>query len=214
MQSSSQVNLSSSVVPVVYIRSKFPFSEYALYLDIYQSLGNTFSERPIRILEWQRRISSLLAARGVEMVILDDAHSVGVSHHIPTDSMAAINSLSKSANVTVVLVGNEQIREMVEEHAEYARRFPRIQIHRFKFDEDFVKFLHSLDEQIELPVNLSNQELAGVLYSLSEGLIGILMPLIQLALRKIVIENSFERLSLDHFVHALLEAKEALCIRQ
>ncbi|GMA62186.1 TniB family NTP-binding protein [Alicyclobacillus fastidiosus] len=204
-------------VPILYLHSPLPFSLQALYLSINESLHNTVPKTSrLSFLDLQRETISLLAARDVAMIILDDAHNIGMSRNGPMFKvMDSMKHLSETANVALVLVGLEEIRGMVEGNCQYARRFPVLELHRFELDEDFVEFLHSLEEQISpLPVNLSNKKLAGVLYSLSEGLIGTLMPLIQLALRKMSLENSFERLTLDHFVHTLLDAKEALCIRQ
>ncbi|WP_206915835.1 TniB family NTP-binding protein [Alicyclobacillus suci] len=200
-------------LPVVYVQLPLPFSMRNLYHSIQESLGNAVPEVARSTVDLQRRTLALLETRNVEMVIFDEAHHIGMSRNVSiTQALESMIHLGNMANAALVLVGPEEIRTMQQHDMRFFRRFSLSELRRFEFvDGDYIAFLRSIEAQITpFPVSLSDTQISTLLYKLSQGLIGILMPLIQFALRKVVLENSFERIDVPQFVDALFEAQKML----
>ncbi|MFH5181593.1 TniB family NTP-binding protein [Paenibacillus sp. TAB 01] len=171
--------------PVVYLELPDPFTIKELYQNISIALG--FPEIPKRITigEAQRQTFTLLKKQKVEVLILDELDYILTSNVPYKAAMNAIKKIANKANITLVLMGTPEVEStLIKINFQNFRRYPKYYMRRFdKCDEEWCNLLKAIDEQIALPEKLGLGEvetgLPELLFGMSKGLLGILIPVIQ-----------------------------------
>ncbi|MBB5574684.1 type II secretory pathway predicted ATPase ExeA [Rhizobium paranaense] len=79
-----------------------------------------------------------------------------------------------------MLIGEVAIYDFINATSEMASRFDLIAVPRWQYDETYLMLLDSLEAALPLArsSDLSNQPLARLIYSLSEGLIGEIVAIV------------------------------------
>ncbi|MCF8565961.1 TniB family NTP-binding protein [Alicyclobacillus tolerans] len=187
------------VKPVVYVELPDPFTMVEFYQHIVRALGAP-QYAGIRVGDVKRQALSLLSELKTEILILDEVNYVMGSRYVKkTEAMEAFKHISNQANVSVVLVGTPETKELTRLSFQYFRRFPRVELRRFdKCDELFCSLLTSIENQIGPPVSLGigNYEtgLPQVLYAMCGGLLGALTSILRSTYRKMLEQYTLDDL--------------------
>ncbi|WAH37435.1 TniB family NTP-binding protein [Alicyclobacillus dauci] len=200
----------ASIKPVVVADFPNPFTIVEFYQTIVRALGAPQQMRS-RIGDVKRQVFTLLREQRVEMLILDEANSILSGRYVKlNEAMEAIKHVSNMVNVSIVMVGTPESRQLVEQNFQYFRRFPSVELQRFeKCDEEFCNLLKSIDEQISplKPIGLGdpNTLLPEVLHHMSGGLLGALTPILQFAYRKMLAVGGTDTLADRRLLISALE---------
>jgi len=182
-----------TMMPVVFANFPNPFTIVEFYQTIVRALGG-LQLKKAKIGDVKRQAFTLLREQGVEMLILDEANSILSGRYVKlNEAMEAVKHVSNMVNVSIVLVGTPESRQLVDQNFQYFRRFPTVELHGFpNCDEDFCSLLTAIEKQISPPKFLGlgdpNTMLPEILHEMSGGLLGVLTPILQIAYRK-VLEN-------------------------
>jgi Bacterial TniB protein len=178
------------IKPVVYTESD-PFTILEFYQTIVRALGAP-QFAGVRVGDVKRQAFTLLEELRVEMLILDETNYIMGSRFVKkNEAMEAIKHVSNQGNVSVVLVGTPDTRELTKIHFQYIRRFPPVKLHRFdRCDDMFCELLDNIEKHIAPPepIGLGNRRtgLPQVLHAMSGGLLGALTPILQTTYRKML----------------------------
>lgn len=201
------------VKPVVYAELPNPFTILEFYQTIVRALGAP-QFAGVRVGDVKRQALSLLSELRVEMLILDEVNYVLGSRYVnKSEAMEAFKHVSNAANVSVVLVGTPETKELTTLSFQYFRRFPRYELHRFKkCDNHFCSLLDRVEKHIAPPdlIGLGNLEtgLPQVLHAMSGGLLGALIPILQTTYRKMLRQYDLDDLDdAEKFIELLAVAQ-------
>ncbi|OPH56196.1 hypothetical protein BC351_28935 [Paenibacillus ferrarius] len=170
--------------PVVYMELPDPFTIKELYQNISYALG--FPEIPKRITigEAQRQAFHLLDKQKVEVLILDELDYILTSNVPHKAAMNAIKKVANKANITLVLQGTPEAECLLKINFQNFRRYPKLLMSRFnECDEEWCELLRTIEDHLDPPTKLGfgdvNTLLPVILHRMSNGLLGILTPVLQ-----------------------------------
>lgn len=201
-------------ISVLYVPMPFSFSLRAMYLSIQKSLGIP-APKTSRSTEGMRdQTISLVMSRKVEMIIFDEAdHMLNPRNMAWFEPIESVIQLGQAANVSTVLIGSPLMQGLIQGELRYARRFSNFELCPLKNEDEVLMFLRSIEAQLDpLPIPFSDPDtqLPTLLHYWTRGLPGMLVPLIQLALRNLILRIPLDQIDMPHFLDALLEVKKTL----
>lgn len=196
--------------PVVYAEIPNPFTLVEFHQAIVRALGAPqFAKTSIG--EVKRQAFTLLEKQKVEMLILDEVNYILESTRFirNQEAMEAIKHLSNIGNVSIVLVGTPECKQLSQINFQYRRRFPTVELLRFEgCNEEFCRMLVNIENQIGLPLGLGNPDtdLPQLLHTISGGLLGALIPILETAYKSILDQYEGEELTnVENFIDALAQ---------
>lgn len=201
------------IKPVVYLELPDPFTLLELYQAIIKALGAPIIMYRPSIGDAKRHAFTLLEKQQVEMLIFDEMDYILSSRYIkPQEAMEAIKHIGNVASASLVCVGTPQVDELRKLNFQYFRRFPKIELERFKeLNDEFCTFLNNIEKQIDPmeEIGLGDMEtnLPQVFFAMSKGVVSIITRTIQEAYRLLGVFNkdfddiSKAKLSID-FIYA------------
>ncbi|RFU60741.1 TniB family NTP-binding protein [Peribacillus glennii] len=175
------------IKPVVLVETPHPFTWKELYYAIFKGLGTT--RIPGNVGELKDRMMHLLKKQQVKILIMDEIHNILTSTAVSKKSaMEHLKSISNVTNVSLVLIGTQNAKELRDLDDQYKSRFRVKYLRRFEeCDEVFCDFLNAVEKQLSLPYFLGlgnrNSVLPTLLHRQSKGKVGFLIPIIQEAFR-------------------------------
>jgi hypothetical protein len=179
------------IKPVVFAEMPEPFTRAEFYQTIIRALGAP--QIPgVRIGDVKRQAFTLIQQQQVEMLIFDEVNYILGSRFVKNEeAMEAIKHVSNIGNVCVVLVGTPESKALAEINFQYFRRFPKVELRRFNYcDEGFCQFLTEIEQFIAppKPIRIGDQTLIipQVLHRMSQGILGVLTPILQQTYQKIL----------------------------
>lgn len=201
--------------PVVYANLPHSFTLVEFYQTIVRALGAP-QFAGVRLGDVKRQAFILVEELGVEMLILDETNHILDSRYVKKNvAMEAMKHVCNETNASVVLVGTPDTKQLTRLHFQYFRRFPTVELRRFEScDESFHDLLTLIEEQISPPFYIGlgdpTSGLPEVLYELSQGLLGALIPVLQTAFRNLLQTSELEHLNAEKFINALGTARKTI----
>lgn len=208
-----------TIVPILMAKVEVPASPKSLVTSLLTALGDPFSDRGTTVSQ-TLRLKRLMYECGVELVFLDE-----FQHFIDKDSKKVLQTISDwlknlmdSTGKPIILVGMPYSHNILdaEGNEQLQRRFSmRVSLEPFDWDaveerDDFRRFLQAVDEKLPLNEwsNLSDTNIAFLLYFASDGVVSKVMRLIRRA-ASMALDLSRERLDIDLFNVAYKECLAA-----
>lgn len=128
--------------------------------------------------------ATLLRKVGVRMLILDEIHHLLAGHlEKQRQFLYILKHLSNELQISLVGVGIKEALRAVHTDTQMGNRFDPVGLPRWTLDREFRILLSSFEQALPLryPSHLADQELATMLFTLSEGTIGELAKLLSAA---------------------------------
>jgi predicted AAA+ superfamily ATPase len=209
-----------TIMPILMAKVEVPASPKSLVTALLTALGDPFSDRGTTVSQ-TLRLKRLMYECGVELIFLDE-----FQHFIDRDSKKVLQTVSDwlknlmdSTGTPIILVGMPYSHNILDSggNEQLQRRFSMRVSHK-PFDwndvedrEDFRRFLEAVDKKLPLNEwsNISDTNIAFLLYLASDGIVSKVMRLIRRA-ASIALDLSRERLDLDLFNIAYEECLAAV----
>lgn len=183
--------------PVMYAQAPPVPDERRFYDSILGTLLVPFRHRDAPS-EKLASISYYFEKIGTRMLIVDEIHNILSGS--PAKQRAFLNALKNLSNqmqLPLVLVGTKEALTMLTTDEQLSSRFRPEKLPKWKEGVNFLNLLANLESTLPLKLssNLASQELAPVLFDLSEGIIGEVATLVAAA-ATIAIKTGSERIGL------------------
>ncbi|HEV2912599.1 MAG TPA: TniB family NTP-binding protein [Pyrinomonadaceae bacterium] len=208
-----------TIMPILLAKVEVPASPKSLVTSLLTALGDPLSDRGTTVSQ-TLRLKRLMYECGVELMFLDE-----FQHFIDKDSKKVLQTISDwlknlmdSTGKPIILVGMPYSHNILdaEGNEQLQRRFSmRVSLKPFNWRDvedrdDFRRFLQAVDEKLPFNEwsNLSDTNIAFLLYIASDGIVSKVMRLIRRA-ASIALDLSRERLDLDLFNVAYKECLAA-----
>ena len=165
------------------------------------------------------QLEALLSELSPQVLIFDEFHNALRGRRRDVEAIFAfLRRLGRAYAVAPVLVGEVAVHDYVNATDEMASRFELCAVPRWRYGEDYLALLDSLEAALPLarPSDLSDEPAARRIFALSEGLIGEVVKLLTAA-AVAVIRDGRERITLatiDALGYLPLSARRQASARQ
>lgn len=115
------------------------------------------------------------------MLIFDEFHNALRGRTRDVEAIFAfLQRIGRVHDISPVLIGEVAVHDYVNETAEMASRFELCAVPRWRYDEEYLALLDSIEAVLPLAQSsdLSSEELAPKIFSLTEGLIGEIITIL------------------------------------
>jgi len=130
------------------------------------------------------QIDHLLDSLKPRILIFDEFHNTlrGRTRDIEA-VLAFLRRIGRQFDISPVLIGEVSIYDFINQTAEMASRFDLHAVPRWRYGEEFLALLDSLEAALPLAhaSNLSDEPMARTIFQLSEGLIGEIVAIVSAA---------------------------------
>ncbi len=165
------------------------------------------------------QLDHLLANLRPRVLIFDEFHNALRGRTRDVEAVFAfLRRIGRQFDVSPVLIGEVAVYDFVNATSEMASRFDPIAVPRWQYDEDYLMLLDSLEAALPLSrcSDLSNEPLARLIFSLSEGLIGEIVAIVTKAAIA-AIKSGAERITkagVDDLPHVPISQRRNSPLRQ
>lgn len=179
-----EIDAEIDIKRVAYMETPENFGRVEFYQAVAEALGAPRLPGKPAVGDVKKRAITLLQRQKTEMLILDEIDYLITSNPIGLrQAMEAIKHITNVAGVSLVCVGSPLAKTLRDLDLQYFRRFTPVEFRRFEScNEHFCSFLTALEEQTKplKPAGLGDKSkgLPQLLYKASNGLVGILTPII------------------------------------
>jgi type II secretory pathway predicted ATPase ExeA len=173
----------AAVVPVLYVQAPPIPDESRFYNAILELLFAPYKPGD-RADRKQFQAIKLLRTVGLKMLVIDEIH------HILAGTMSkqkaflnVIKYLGNELEVPIVGVGTRDAFRAIQTDLQLSNRFDHVLLPRWDNDDEYLRLLATFERAIPLrqPSNLIDSALADKIYSMSEGYIGEISRLLEIA---------------------------------
>lgn len=185
-------------IPVVCIETPPKGDEARLYENILDELGFPLPASYSTSTKL-RTVVKLIKANRVGIIILDEFHNALAGHFKQLLLFnIIIKNLTNETGIPLVVAGTDMIDQVLHKDDQLHRRFFRMTLERWPYDEDWRKLLRSFQMLIPLrnPSCLDDEGIARTLHEVSSGRIGDLSDILQEAALRAVVSGK-ERITAD-----------------
>ncbi|MBM94403.1 MAG: AAA family ATPase [Oceanospirillaceae bacterium] len=152
-----------------------------------------------RVDKKQFQVIKLLRYIDLKVLIIDEIHHILAGNMNRQKAfLNVIKYLGNELQISIVGVGTKDAFRAMQTDPQLSNRFEPVTLPRWEMDHDFLRLLASFERMIPLKntSGLTQQDLASMLYSMSEGYIGELSRLLSSA-SVAAIHSSDEKISLS-----------------
>ena len=168
------VSAPSNIWPVIKFTAPLSPSENALYEKILDTIRAPYgkhdpaSRKEVLVIDYLTDLQT-------RMIIIDEMQDV-VHGYKPQQNkfLAALRQLGSHLQISVVAAGVPSLQKVLRSDPQIANRFDVMRIPRWKYNEDFLRLLVSLERTMPFrePSNLHHPQMASRIYEMTEGYIG------------------------------------------
>ncbi len=183
-------------VPVLLVQAPPVPDEGRFYNAILEILFAPY--RPSeRVDKKQFQAIKLLRYVGLKVLVIDEIHHILAGNMNRQKAfLNVIKYLGNELQISIVGVGTKDAFRALQTDPQLSNRFEPVTLPRWEMDHDFQRLLASFERMLPLKQasNLAHQEVASVLYAMSEGYIGELSRLLSEA-SALAIHSEVEQIS-------------------
>ncbi|MBD3833018.1 MAG: TniB family NTP-binding protein [Brevundimonas sp.] len=185
-------------IPVVCVETPAKGDEARLYENILEKLGFPLPASYSTSAKL-RTVVKLLKANRVGIIILDEFHNALAGHFNQLLHFnIVIKNLTNETGIPLVVAGIDTVDQVFRKEDQLHRRFFRMRLERWPYDENWRKLLRSFERLVPLrnPSALDDDGIARTLHEVSSGRIGDLSDVLQEAALRAVLSGE-ERITAD-----------------
>lgn len=127
------------------------------------------------------QVDRLLEARRPRLLVFDEFHNALRGRRRDIEAVFAfLRRIGRQYDVSPILVGEPEVFDHVTATEEMSTRIDLMAVPRWRYDEDYLTLLDSLEAALPLrhPSGLSDEAIARPVHRLSEGLIGEIVAIV------------------------------------
>lgn len=146
-----------------------------------------------RVDKKQFQVIKLLRYIGLKILVIDEIHHILAGNMNRQKAfLNVIKYLGNELQISIVGVGTKDAFRALQTDPQLSNRFEPVTLPRWDMNLDFQRLLASFERMLPLhnPSNLAQQELASLLFSMSEGYIGELSRLLSSASTQAILTGS------------------------
>lgn len=184
------------VRPVVMLQCPHIPHEKRLYYNVLDELNLPY-RKTTRAEYLQQQVVAALIDMKVRILILDEIHHIlSGSPAKQREFLNLIKYLSNEAQISIVALGTNEATFALKSDRQLDTRFDKLIIPKWKYDNDFLRLLATLDKLLLLKEEskLPSPELSKKIYVMSNGIIGEVIKIIKLSSIR-AIESGTERIT-------------------
>ncbi|MCR9171380.1 MAG: TniB family NTP-binding protein [bacterium] len=185
------------VRPVVMLQCPHIPHEKRLYYNVLDELNLPY-RKTTKAEYLQQQVVAALIDMQIRVLILDEIHHIlSGSPAKQREFLNLIKYLSNEAQISIVALGTNEATFALKSDRQLDTRFDKLVIPRWKYDEDYLRLLATLNKFLLLneETRLTSPELSKKIFVMSNGVIGEVIKIIKLASIK-AIESGTERITL------------------
>jgi len=181
----SKLNEDTGIVeyPIFYMQMPPSPEESRFYDCVLNILKAPFRQRD-SIARKQTQAITIMRNLGVKLLIIDEFHHLLIGPvHKQRLLLQSLKYLTNELKIPIVAVGTEDALRAIRVEAQVSNRFDQVELKKWKLDDNFKRLLGSFEKVLPLPAasKLQQAQIALKLYSMSEGSLGELSRVINLA---------------------------------
>lgn len=170
-------------IPVVYMQAPPVPDEKRFYHQLLDSLNAPYSHSD-KLERKERQAINVLNHVGTKMLIIDEIHNILAGN--TSKQRAFLNVIKYLANelqIVIVAVGIKESLNAMNTDSQIANRFIPEFLPKWHYNEDYIRLLASFERLLPLrkPSNLISEDLFKKILDVSEGTIGEITSLLNLA---------------------------------
>ncbi|MER9070050.1 TniB family NTP-binding protein [Mesorhizobium sp. M0902] len=165
------------------------------------------------------QLDHLLASLAPRILIFDEFHNALRGRTCDVEAIFAfLRRLGRIHDISPVLIGEVAVYDFINATDEMASRFELCAVPRWRYGEEYLALLDSLEAALPLAKSsdLSEEEMARKIFSLSEGLIGEVVAILTKA-AVVAVRSGAECISMamiDRLGHIPLSARRQAPVRE
>jgi Bacterial TniB protein len=182
-------------VPVLYVQAPFKPDERMFFINILEALHAPYNVRE-KALRLYQQVANILKKVETKILIIDEIHHVLAGGHITQRVfLNMIKYLANDLQIVIIASGIRDALSAINTDKQLANRFKPALLPTWKMDEEYLRLLTSFEAILPLrkPSNLTQEDLAMKILSLSGGTIGEISTILK-----------------DAAVHAVTSKKECI----
>lgn len=185
------------VIPIIYVSAPESSNPTDLYDEIFMNMGIPFRNSD-RLNKKKNKVKEIFALCQVNMLIIDEIHNILAGTISKQKAfMIALKNLSNELMIPIVLVGTAEALHATNTDSQINNRFTPLVVPKWQNNRDYLSLLSSIEVTLPLkkPSDLLQKTIADYIYDNSEGYIGEMLDLINLA-AIYAIDNQLEKIDL------------------
>jgi type II secretory pathway predicted ATPase ExeA len=178
-------------IPVLYVESPPEPNEKRFYEEILDALCAPSRPTEKSDVKFQR-VMNLLKKAEVRVLIIDEIHNIiAGSSTKQRVFLNVIKYISNKLQLPIVCAGTKDALNAISTDNQLSNRLPPYQLIEWTDNEDYLRLLASYEliTPLKKASNLYEEPLASIILKMSEGLIGEINEIIQLAAEKAILDG-------------------------
>lgn len=171
-------------IPVLYAQAPYKPDERLFYAGILQALNAPHNPKEKNIVRLYQQVINVLRTVETKILIIDEIHHVLAGPLlIQRVFLNMIKFLANELQIVIIASGTRDALSAINADKQVANRFEPVSLPLWKMDEEYLRLLSSFEAILPLrkPSNLTQEELALKILSLSGGTIGEISQIIRKA---------------------------------
>jgi hypothetical protein len=171
-------------IPVIYTQAPYKPCERMFFTGILKSLNVPYNEREKDNIRLYQQVINILKTVETKILIIDEIHHVlAGSLLIQRVFLNMIKFLANELQIVIIASGTRNALSAINTDKQLANRFEPVTLPVWKMGEEYLRLLSSFEAILPLrkPSNLTKEELALKILSLSGGTIGEISQVVKKA---------------------------------
>lgn len=170
-------------IPVLYVQAPFKPDERMFFINILEALNAPYSvkERSLRLYQ---QVVSILKKVETKILIIDEIHHILAGGYITQRVfLNMIKYLANDLQIVIIASGIRDALSAINTDKQLANRFEPAILPKWTMDEEYLRLLSSFEAILPLkkPSNLTQEDIAMKILSLSGGTIGEISTILKKA---------------------------------
>jgi Cdc6-like AAA superfamily ATPase len=171
------------VRPVIMVQCPHIPHEKSLYYSILDQMNLPY-RKTTKSEYLKQTVVNALKDMKVQILILDEIHHIlSGSAAKQREFLNLIKYISNEAFISIVALGTNEASFALKAEKQLDTRFDKIIIPKWKYDDDFLRLLATIEKilPLEKESSLTNEKLAKDIYQMSHGILGEVIKILKLA---------------------------------
>ncbi len=193
----SKCSMERVVRPVIMVQCPHIPHEKSLYYNLLDQMNLPYL-KSTRADYLKQTVINAMKDMKVQILILDEIHhTLSGSPMKQREFLNLIKYISNEVQISVVALGTNEASFALKAEKQMDTRFDKIVIPKWKYDEDFLRLLATIEKiyPLEKQSNLVDEKLSKQIYNMSHGILGEVVKVVKLA-AIYAIETGDERITL------------------
>lgn len=166
-------------IPTVYVKAPVKASRRKFFISLCETVRVPAPVRmPIDLVA--HRAFKAMSDAGVRVIFIDELHHLVAGTQKDCETLLDdIKVLGDDLGIPMICAGTARAFQVISRDEQYLSRFPPVELPLWSLDEQFVGLLRGLEERLGVASGaLANQQVGELIWTLSEGLLGRIVRIV------------------------------------